>query len=720
MENKDIHILILKSFDELKFNLGKKTLIDYLKGNPNSTISRNELDENDLFGSLYMVDEDLIEFVLDQLIKDNYLQIQEIRGGFKVIARTLKGVREIFERKFILKEKDSIRIKSMFSEETKITEEDKKLFNVFEFFLKKFNDEQKKAIISNKLNILCVAGAGTGKTTVLTKRIEFLKKFKDVKEEEILAITFTKKAKEEMVHRLNNLGIKNTRVETFNSFCEKELKKNGNLIYDKPTRVARFSDKIAIVKWAFSKIGTRFETIVDDYFNKRQLKEKSADELFFVFVNDIFTIIDFYKNLEENLRPFYENESHFRKKRIAKLMYDMVKLIQFELKKRGLRDFSDQIIDALKLFREFPEKIPKFKYLLIDEYQDLNLVQFELIKTLNINSVFAVGDPRQAIYGWRGSDIKFILDFPKNFKDTEIISLKKNYRSNKEIINLFNLVIKPMGFIDLEYGFNNNSKQIESESQKSIFLQEFNSETLERIFIMEAIKNSKNKRNEIFVLARTNKILSKISEVFDQNGIDYVIKSEEEYKNTQEPKENQVVLATVHSIKGMEAKEVYLVSANSLSFPNKVQDNFVLGLVKEDNDYDKYAEELRLFYVALSRAKEKLILTYTGNPTKFISDEAMNLFEIKNKDKNLFQFGSSFQENNSSKKDNKILISMLKEWRSEKAKDGLPLYMIISNRAIEELAKYRPKSKAEMFSINGLGTSKIEKYGDEILKIISD
>ncbi len=713
-----IHTPILKAFDELRFNLGKKTFIDFIKGNENATIDRNNLDEYNSYGTLFKHDEDELEYIIKQLIDENYLQIQEIRGGFKVLARTLKGGREIFEKKFSPKEKQSKAIKNIFFADTKITKQDKQLFKAFDFFLKEFNDEQKKAIICQDKHILCVAGAGSGKTTVLTKRIEFLKKFKSVEEKKILAITFTKKARDEMKNRLEKLGILNTKIETFNSFCEKILKIHGKEIYNKPTRVASYKDKIQLVNQAIKECGTGFEMFFDDYFNKRQLKEKTKDELFFIFVNDVFSIVDFYKNLEEKVEKFYERETHSIKNRISKLMYDIVLIVQKELKNRGLRDFSDQITDTLNLFRKNPQLIPKYDYILIDEYQDLNLVQFELIKEMKPNNLFAVGDPRQAIYGWRGSDIKFILDFPKIFKNTQIISLKKNYRSNKAIVELFNNSIKSLGLIDLESGKREEENNEENKT-KSIYIQEFKSEQLERIFVLEAIKNSKNPRNEIFVLARTNRILKNFEDLFVKNGINYIIKAEEEYKNQNEAKDNQVTLATVHSIKGMEAKEVYVVSTNTNSFPNKAQDNFILSLIKEDNDYDKESEELRLFYVALSRAKEKLIITYTGNHSKFITENMLSLLDVKKKNKSLFEYSSNHKPSNLDSKDSNVLKNMLKDWRSEKSQStGLPLYMIITNNAIEELAKFKPQSKTELFNINGLGTMKIAKFGDEILKII--
>lgn len=707
------HIPILKAFDELKFNLGKKTLIDFIKGDPNPTIDRNNLDELNAYGCLYMMDKTDLFKVVDILISKGYLEYKILSKGFQVVQRTPKGTKEIYERKFTVKldEAPVVKVKQKF-EETKITDDDKKLFQTFDFFLGKYNDEQKKAIISDNSNILCIAGAGSGKTTVLTKRIEFLTKFRGFKQNKILAITFTRKAKKEMQHRLNENGILNVEIETFNSFCEKLLKRYGeDKLYKKEVEVAAYKDKIAVVNHSMKKLGIRFDMFYDDYFTKKQIREKSPDELFFIFVNDIFSVIDYYKNYMTPMKHFYERETNSTKKRIAKIVHDIAKESEKELKKRALRDFSDQINDTIQLFEMNPQLIPKYEHVLVDEFQDVNYVQYKMLKMLNAPNTFAVGDPRQAIYGWRGSEIKYILNFQKDFKDTQVIQLKRNYRSTKQIVDFSNQCIKNMGLVDL---LASNEKE-----KDCIYLVEQSSEILEKRFVLEAIKNSTNPRNEIFVLARTNRILENFAEFFAQQGIKYTIKSEEEYKNG-EPKEDEIVLATVHSIKGMEAKEVYVISANSISFPNKVQDNFVLALMKEDDDYDKDAEELRLFYVAISRAKEKLVITYTGNYTKFINSDMASLCDIKEKNKNIFQYATSVPKNLDTS-NGSVLKVMLKEWRAQKSKEtGLPTYMILSNNAIEDLVKLRPSSKIAMHNVNGLGEMKIAKYGDELLKIIGN
>ncbi len=709
------HLPLLKAFDDLQFNLGKKTLVDFIKGDENPTIDRNNLDELNSYGCLYMIDRQTIFALIEDLIKHKFLEINTVGTGFQVVKRTSLGVKEIFAKNHV-PNLESTQNNGKISKfkfefpESKITQTDEKLFSAFGFFLDKFNPKQKKTIITQAKNVLCIAGAGSGKTTVLTKRIEFLTKFKSVPTKDILAITFTRKAKQEMESRLYELGIDDVCVETFNSYCEKKLKQYGNRIYDKDVKVIEYKNKIALVSSALKKLGKSFDTFYDDYFNKRQLREKSRDELFFIFVNDVFSVIDYYKNIEMEIQPFHDRISKPVEKRVAQIMFDVAGDVQKNLKLKGVRDFSDQVIDCLKLFRLFPDLIPEYEHVLVDEFQDVNLIQNEFIKLLTPKNLFVVGDPRQAIYGWRGSEIKFILDFPKTFPKTEVIFLETNYRSEKNIVSIANQSIKEFGLPDMK-AFNDTDKQ-------NIYLIEQDNEKLEKTFVIGAIKSSKNPKNEIFVLARTNRVLENYAQDFKKAGIPYTIKSEEEYKSG-EPKENEIVLATIHSIKGMEAKEVYIVSCNSLSFPNKVVDNFVFSAMKEGDDYDKLSEELRLFYVAITRAKEKLVISYTGNPSKFITDEMKTNIIIKQKNKNLFDFGNKYVPKNLDTSNNSVLINMLKDWRADKAKSlGLPAYMIISNQALEDLAIIKPSNKAEMVQAKGMGEMKIAKYGDELLKVI--
>ena len=135
------------------------------------------------------------------------------------------------------------------------------------------------------------------------------------------------------------------------------------------------------------------------------------------------------------------------------MIYNITKHLKSHMKTQGLRDFTDQILDTINAFKKNPEFIHRFEHILVDEFQDVNAMQIELLDLLNPPNLFCVGDPRQSIFGWRGSDINYIINFNKKYPDCEIITLIKNYRSNKYIVDLFNLSIKDMDLPNLESNF---------------------------------------------------------------------------------------------------------------------------------------------------------------------------------------------------------------------------------------------------------------------------
>jgi len=230
------YLFVLKALNEIPFNVGKKLLIDFLQGKKgNKTISRNRLHIMNNFGNLAYADNEL-NAMIDNLILNGMIQIVSLGDNrfVKLLGLSAKGRKEI-KNPELYKRKLSFGLRKV---DTVITDEDKRLFREFGDFLFKFNDEQKKSITSTSKHILCIAGAGSGKTTALTKRIEFLIKYRSANPNKILAITFTRKARQEMIERLS--GIEKTgevRIETFNSFCEKILKRYNDLIYDKKVRV---------------------------------------------------------------------------------------------------------------------------------------------------------------------------------------------------------------------------------------------------------------------------------------------------------------------------------------------------------------------------------------------------------------------------------------------------------------------------------------------------
>ncbi len=608
------YLSVLEAIKELPFNVGKNLLIDFLAGNSkNKSIKNNSLFFKNCFGRLKDYSNEEIGCMIDNLIENKLIEVGFSKNNnfLKLLEITRLGRNEICEPSLHKK-----KLKGNFIEKkTEINEDDRVKFAELNYFLYKFNDFQKKAIISDKEKILCVAGAGSGKTSVLTKRIEFLVKYRSVKDEKILAITFTRKARQEMQKKLIKSGV-NVHVETFNSFCEKILKKYGNAIYGRQMNVMNYGNKVMGIIGALNRLGMTFDKAIDKYFSEQQKRNKTKEQLQNIFMNDCFMILDYFKVKNQELYNF-SNDVYKDDKENAQMLYKITLYLKEYMGLSGLRDYSDQVIDCIKFFKNSKESIPEFSHILVDEYQDVNAMQIELLELLNPQNLFAVGDPRQSIFGWRGSDIKYILDFEKKYPDCEIITLTKNYRSTRAIVEFMNLAVKDMKLPDLE-----NHK----EGEKHIYLLNFENESAEFAFVIDNILNFDIEKHNIFVLARTNKQLAELSELMRGKNIAHVIRSDE-ISNIVFEKAGHVTLATIHAIKGLEARVVFVVGVNEMNFPCKASDHPVIEMIKLE-EYDKEEEEKRLFYVAISRAKEKLFLSYSGKkPSYFINEKMIEMIE---------------------------------------------------------------------------------------------
>ncbi|MBU1975285.1 MAG: UvrD-helicase domain-containing protein [Nanoarchaeota archaeon] len=680
MRGKDLdYLYVLKALNELPFQVGKKLLIDILQGNSNESIQKNKLFRLDSFATMAYSKEELND-ILSNLIMNKLIEFVPMNGYMKVLNLTLKGIEEI--KNPTLHEK---KLKAKFKvHETIITKEDKKLFVAVSFFLSGFTDEQKKAVVSPKPKILCIAGAGSGKTAVLTKRIEFLSEFKGVDPKKILAITFTRKAKQEMISRLKNVPI---RIETFNSFCEGILKKYNDLAYDRKVRVISYGDKMRLMKKALMNMQTDMSRACNQYFTVNQRRGKTDEELAHIFMNDCF----YFRSKQQTI---LENP-------IAKLVFDVARHLEEFMLREGLRDFDDQIKDTLNLFSMQPGIIPKFDHILVDEYQDINSEQENLLEVFDAPNLFCVGDPRQSIFGWRGSKIQYILDF-EDKNSAEIITLTKNFRSTAHIVSLFNASLQDMGLPDLDSHI---------EGEKDVRLLNFANEAAEFEFVIQTILASKLDRSEIFVLARTNRQLTDLSSIMKQRDIKHTIRSEELKRVLGE--DSAVTLATIHAIKGMEAELVFVIGATGLNFPCRGSDHPVMELIREE--YDREEEEKRLFYVALSRAKKSLYISYTGKSlTRFFNSEMKKIVGAKEEPKTQTKLF-----NKQKGKGHAAIEARIKEWRREKAAElGIQPYLILHDKTIIELATSEPVELEDLEMIYGMGPVKVRRFGKELLDLI--
>ena len=293
-------------------------------------------------------------------------------------------------------------------------------------FLSKLNEEQIQPVLQTEGAVLVIAGAGSGKTRVLTSRIAHIVKDLGVSPYNVLAITFTNKAADEMKERLSGMidGVEDMWVCTIHSMCVRLLRYGAEKIgYGRDFSIYSETDKDKVVKRVIVSLGLE----VDQY-------AKSAKNLISARKTKNLSIEEFEKD-------------NARMKNIGDIVRIM-KGYEEELKRSNAFDFDDLLIKTHELLSEDRETLEKFsnrfRYIHIDEFQDTNAVQYDIVKMLSYvhGNIFAVGDDDQSIYGWRGADINNILGFERDFKNAKVYKLERNYRSTKKILDVANTVIK--------------------------------------------------------------------------------------------------------------------------------------------------------------------------------------------------------------------------------------------------------------------------------------
>jgi len=673
---------VLSLLKELPFPVGRKLLAEILLGIVNSRTRKLRLESLSGFGSLPMYSMEDAMNLINELKINGHISVARAGdlGYMPVLKITSKGEKEL---------NAPSKKEYGFSSEP-VTDKDRELFKSLPH-LEKYNEQQKKAITDPGEKILCVAGAGSGKTSVLTERIRFLVKYRSVSDTKILAITFTRKAKQEMMSRLDEMMPgHNVRVETFNSFSEKVLKKYGDLVYDKSYRVITLQDKMNIVNKALKDTGHTLQEALDSYYSKNKLRDMEQKDLFFSFVGDVFGLIDHSKNKYSSLtdiRPLVNAISESRDRSVALFMYNMALRVETYKSQMGLRDFTDQVVHTLRLFEVRQDLVPEFEHVLVDEYQDVNDLQVRLLEHIASRNMFVVGDPRQSIFGWRGSKIDYIMQFPEK---STVIQLTRNYRSTENIVKVGNEMIRSMGVPDIESS---------AGLDKPVTLLGHSDEGAEHVFVSQSILSQKLPRNEIFVLARTNRQLEKISAKFMEHGIKF-IKRTIEHRVGPKPALDEVTLSTVHAIKGLEAELVYLIGVNIQMYPCQASEHPALDALKA-NDYDRYEEERRILYVAMTRAKRQLVVNYSGKLSPFFT------FEVE----------KAMSSSKTAKPMNKE--SQLREWRLVKSRElGIKPYMIFSDKTLNLLLEEQPTSLGELMLIYGFGQAKVMRYGEDIISIL--
>ncbi|MFA6936963.1 MAG: UvrD-helicase domain-containing protein [Treponema sp.] len=357
------------------------------------------------------------------------------------------------------------------------------------------NPEQYRAVTTIDGPILIIAGAGSGKTRVITYRIANMLE-KGIPQSQILALTFTNKAAKEMADRVKSLAnrkLQNLTISTFHAFGVKVLRQN------------------------ITELGYRENfSIYDETDRNSLIKETGRDLKFTADAMDIYKIGGLFSDIKTGRKDWKSENDMYR---------ELYKGYQEGLKLFNAVDFDDLITLPIKLFKEHPDVLDqyrqRYKYLMVDEFQDTSHQQYELMHLLSDRNVAVVGDDDQSIYSWRGADFQNIINFEKDFPDVTEIRLEQNYRSTETILAAANGVIS--------HNTNRKDKELWSGNGngKPIELYMPENEAAEADFIAESIlsisADEKRKYDDFGVLMRANTQSRAIEEAFLENNIPYIM-----------------------------------------------------------------------------------------------------------------------------------------------------------------------------------------------------
>lgn len=391
------------------------------------------------------------------------------------------------------------------------------------------NENQRLGVETTEGPVLLLAGAGSGKTRVLTHRIAYMIEEEGVIPWNILAITFTNKAAKEMRDRVDKLigyGSEQIWVATFHATCVRILRRYADRLgYDNNFTIYDTDDQKTVMKDIVKRLN----------IDTKMLKERT-----------ILGAISHAKDeLISPLQYAMEHMGDYEKRRISQAYTEY----QAVLKKNNAMDFDDLIVKTVELFKSCPEVLEqyqnRFRYIMVDEYQDTNTAQFELVRLLadKYRNLCVVGDDDQSIYKFRGANIRNILDFEKTYPEATIIKLEQNYRSMGNILAAANAVIS-----------NNRGRKGKNlwtaEGEGSlVHFRQFDTAQEEAVFIAEDIRN-KNRNDEAYygdcaVLYRTNAQARLLEERMVMLGIPYTVVGGQNFYGRKEIKDILAYLKTI-------------------------------------------------------------------------------------------------------------------------------------------------------------------------------
>ena len=385
--------------------------------------------------------------------------------------------------------------------------------------VKNMNSEQSEAVRTTEGPLLIMAGAGSGKTRVLTHRIAYLLDEKDVSPYNILAITFTNKAAKEIKARVEHRVGEEAQViwmSTFHSMCVRILRRDA--------------DRIGIERNFTIIDPTDQKSVIKDVLKSENIDSKRFEPR--MFIGAISNLKNELKTPEDAQKE--ANDFH------SQMVATVYKGYQRQLSRNEALDFDDLIMTTINLFERVPETLEyyqnKFQYIHVDEYQDTNKAQYTLVKLLanKFKNLCVVGDSDQSIYGWRGADIQNILSFEEDYPEAKTIFLEQNYRSTKNILNAANEVIKhnserkPKGLWTANSG-----------GDKIQYYEAMTERDEAEYVVKEIMKHQRSgkKYSEMAILYRTNAQSRVLEETFMKSNIPYTMVGGQKFYDRKEIKD---------------------------------------------------------------------------------------------------------------------------------------------------------------------------------------
>lgn len=459
----------------------------------------------------------------------------------------------------------------------------------------KLDDAQRQIVVTDEEKTLVIAGAGSGKSLTIIGKIKYLIERKNIKQNDILCISFTNEACNSLKNKLKKYYNYDIDVLTFH-------KLGLNIIREKTQEFSIANNYLDIV----------IKEILEQEELKKILQKYYSNEYISQLDKLISTFIHLYKSSYDNLdyyKKIFKKNINKKELILLKIIYKIHSLYELELKSQNELDFDDMLHLANKLVLKNGIK-KKYKYIIIDEYQDTSYVKFNLIKNIleKTNAhLLAVGDDFQSIYRFTGCNLDIFVNFKKYFKDSTIMKIENTYRNSLELINITSKFILK------------NKKQIKKNLQSSKHLDKpikyiyYNNK--KEIFKKLIVDIYNKTKKEIMILGRNNKdINSVINDDFILSNNDLIF-----LKN----KDIKMKYYTVHKSKGLESDNVIIINMEDklLGFPSQIEDDKILRFVLNKKDYYPYEEERRLFYVALTRTKNEVYLLIPVNKKSIFVDE---------------------------------------------------------------------------------------------------